>query len=71
MKNNDAFTKMTFSDYLLNLTRLDWFYGMSDDPRAYREGSQQVRAYRELGKTNGPEWVASFDKEQEKHRITS
>ena len=62
---------MSYERFLDNLGKLDWFYGMSDDPRVYREGSQDLRDYRELAEANGPEWVASFDKEQEKHRITS
>ena len=61
--------EMTFEEFTRNLPLIDWFYNMSDDPRAYREGCDQVRNWRELAETKGEKWIEAFDTEQKKHRI--
>ena len=62
-------TTMTFETFVKNLPLIDWYYNMSDDPRAYREGKAQVQRYEKLAEENGPEWQAAFDEQWEKHRI--
>jgi hypothetical protein len=38
----------------------DWYYQMSDDPRAYRAGIAAQRHLRGLAETLGPEGLALF-----------
>ena len=61
---------MTFETFLENLPHLDWFYNMSDDHQAYLRGAAQVRSYRELAESKGPEWVEAFEAEDWKHTIS-
>jgi hypothetical protein len=66
MKNT---TEMTFETFVANLPRIDWYYNMSDDPRAYRAGKAQVQRYRDLAIAMGGEWQEAFKAQEEKHRI--
>ena len=59
----------TIEEFARSLPLIDWYFQMSDDPRAYRRGEEQVRSYRELAEANGVEWVEAFKAEQKKHRI--
>ena len=61
--------QMTYEEFVAALPLIDWYYGMSDDPRAYREGKAQVQRYRDLAIAMGGEWQEAFKNQQEKHRI--
>ena len=61
--------QMTYDEFVAKLPRIDWYYNMSDDPRAYREGKAQVERYRQIAEENGPEWVEAFQVQNKKHRI--
>jgi hypothetical protein len=61
--------EMTFEEFVLNLTKLDWYYNMSDDHRAYNRGRLACASYRELAESKGPEWVEAYKAESAKHRI--
>jgi hypothetical protein len=66
MKSN---TEMTFDQFVLNLTKLDWYYNMSDDHQAYLRGQRSVQSYRDLAIAKGGKWQEAFKAESDKHRI--
>ena len=59
--------QMTFEEFSSQLPYIDWYYYMSDDPRAYRAGRDQVQHYRDLAIAMGGEWQGAFKNEEEKH----
>ena len=61
--------QMTFEEFTERLTRLDWYYGMSDDRDAYRLGRDSIAHYRAIAEEQGSEWVEAFKAEQKKWRI--
>ena len=61
--------QMTYDEFVAKLPRIDWYYNMSDDPRAYREGMAQVERYRQIAEENGTEWVEAFEVQNKKHTI--
>jgi hypothetical protein len=69
--NITEWNNMSFESFLQNLTRLDWFYQMSDDHRAYTRGRQACNDYRELAESNGPKWVDAYLAESKKHQVSS
>ena len=60
---------MTFEQFVENLPRLDWYYNMSDDSRAYNRGRLQVQSYRDLAASKGDEWLEAFKTESRKWTI--
>ena len=61
--------EMTFEEFTAQLPYIDWYYMMADGGEAYRRGADQVRRYRELAESNGPEWVEAYKAVQAKHKI--
>lgn len=61
--------EITFAEFTERLTRLDWYYMMSDDRDAYQLGRDSIAYYRSIAEENGPEWTEAFETERKKRRI--
>jgi hypothetical protein len=53
---------MTLVELYDHLMTLDWYYAMSDDPRAYRQGRESCRQAREAAISLGPEGEELFER---------
>ena len=55
---------MTLEEYKVQLKRHDWHYNMSDDGRAYREGSADRMRLIAQASFSGPEFKQAFAEEE-------
>lgn len=52
-----------------SLREVDWFYEMSDDPRAYRRGRESVERARARARELGPAGLELFDEFQAHYSV--